>query len=76
MFSMWQKWPLEQKLSLIIISVTFVGSPPTLPICVELPSVELDHQSVYTVVKLTIVQLIVGTDLGTTEKSLEIHQMP
>ena len=35
-----------------------------------------DHQSVYTVAKLTIVQLIVGTDLGTTEKSLEIHQMP
>ena len=32
--------------------------------------------SVYTVVKLTIVQLIVGTDLGTTEKSLEIHQIP
>ena len=25
--------------------------------------------------KLTIVQLIVGTDLGTTKKSLEIHQM-
>ena len=27
---------------------------------------DLDHQSVYTVAKLTIVQLIVGTDLGTT----------
>ena len=36
---------------------------------------DLDHQSVYTVVRLTIVQLIVGTGLGTTEKSPEIHQM-
>ena len=36
---------------------------------------ELDHQSVYTVVRLTIVQLIVGTGLGTTRKSPEIHQM-
>ena len=60
---------------LIIISVTFVGSPPTLHTFVELLNVDPDHQSVYTVVKLTIVQLIVGTDLGTTEKSLEIHQM-
>ena len=59
---------------LITIFVTFVGSPPTLHICVELPSVEPDHQSVYTVVKLTIAQLIVGTDQGTTEKSPEIHQ--
>ena len=36
---------------------------------------EPDHQSVYTVVKLTIVQLILGTDQETTEKSQEIHQM-
>ena len=35
----------------------------------------MDHQSVYTVVKLTIAQLIVGTDQETTEKSPEIHQM-
>ena len=60
---------------LIIISVTFVGLPPTLHTCVELLNVDPGHQSVYTVVKLTIVQLIVGTGLGTTEKSLEIHQM-
>ena len=60
---------------LIIISVTFLGSPPTLHTCVELLNVDPDHQSVYTVVKLIIVQLIVGTDLGTTEKSLEKHQM-
>ena len=59
----------------ITIFVTFVGLPPTLHICVELVSVESDHQSVYTVVKLTIAQLIVGTDQGTTEKSPEIHQM-
>ena len=61
--------------ALITIFVTFVGLPPTLHICAELLSVEPDHQSVYTVVKLTIGQLIVGTDLDTTEKSLEIHQM-
>ena len=36
---------------------------------------DADHQSVYTVVRLTIVQLIVGTGLGTTGKSPEIHQM-
>ena len=63
------------EIALITIIVTFVGSPPMLRICVELLSMELDHQSVYTVVKLTITQLIVGTDLQTTEKSLEIHQM-
>ena len=45
--------------------LTFVG----------LLRMELDHQSVYTVVKLTIAQLIVGTDQETTERSLEIHQM-
>ena len=33
------------------------------------------HQSVYTVAKLAIVPLIVGTGLGTTGKSLDIHQM-
>ena len=33
------------------------------------------HQSVYTVAKLTIVLLIVGTGLGTTGKSLDIHLM-
>ena len=60
---------------LIIISVTSVGLPPTLHTCLELLNVDPDHQSVYTVVKLTIVQLIVGTDLETTKKSLEIHQM-
>ena len=72
---MWQKWPLEQKLPLLQFFVTFVGLPPTLHICVELLSMEPDHQSVYTVATLTIAQLIVGTDQGTTEKSLEIHQM-
>ena len=61
------------EIALITIFVTFVGSPPTLHICVELLSVEPDHQSVYTVVKLTIAQLIVGTDQETTEKSPEIH---
>ena len=35
---------------LMTIFVTFVGSPPTLPICVELLNVDPDHQSVYTVV--------------------------
>ena len=69
------KVAIGAEIVLITIFVTFVGSPPTLPICVELPSMELDHQSVYTVVKLTIAQLIVGTDLETTEKSPEIHQM-
>ena len=63
------------EIALITIFVTFVGLPPTLHTCVELLSMELDHQSVYTVVKLTIAQLIVGTDQETTEKSLEIHQM-
>ena len=62
-------------IALITIFVTFVGLPPTLCICVELLSMEPDHQSVYTVVKLTIAQLIVGTDQETTEKSPEIHQM-
>ena len=33
------------------------------------------HQSVYTAAKLTIVLLIVGTGLGTTRKSLDIHLM-
>ena len=69
------KVAIGAEIALITIFVTFVGSPPTLPICVELLSVEPDHQSVYTVVKLTIAQLIVGTDQETTEKSPEIHQM-
>ena len=59
----------------ITIFVTFVGLPPILHTCAEILSMELDLQSVYTVVKLTIAQLIVGTDQETTEKSLEIHQM-
>ena len=63
------------EIALITTFVIFVGSPPTLLTCVELLNMDLDHQSVYTVVKLTIAQLIIGTDLGTTEKSLEIHQM-
>ena len=63
------------EIALITIFVTFVGLPPTLRICVELLSMEPDHQSVYTVAKLTIAQLIVGTDHETTKWSLEIHQM-
>ena len=50
------------EIALITIFVIFVGLPPTLHTCVELLNVDLDHQSVYTVVKLTIAQLIVGTD--------------
>ena len=69
------KVAIGAEIALITIFVTFAGSPPTLCTCVELLSVEPDHQSVYTVVKLTIAQLIVGTDQGTTEKSPEIHQM-
>ena len=69
------KVAIGAEIALITIFVTFVGLPPTLHICVELLSMELDHQSVYTVVKLTIAQLIVGTDKETTERSLEIHQM-
>ena len=64
------------EIALITIFVIFVGLPPTLHTCVELLNVDPDHQSVYIVVKLTIAQLIVGTDLETTERSLEIHQMP
>ena len=60
---------------LIIISVTFVALPPILHTCAELQSIKPDHQSVYTVVKLTIAQPIVGTDQETTEKNLELHQM-
>ena len=60
---------------LIIIFVIFVEWPPTPHTCVELLNVDPDHQSVYTAVRLTIVQLIVGTGLGTTGKSLDIHQM-
>ena len=46
--------------------------------CAEFPSVEtqqLDHLSVYTVVKLIMDQLIADTDQKTTMRSLEIHQM-
>ena len=69
------KVAIRAEIALITIFVTFVGLPLTLHICVEVLSVEPDHQSVYTVVKLTIAQLIIGTDQETTEKSLEIHQM-
>ena len=61
------------EIALITIFATFVGLPPTLHTCVELLSMELDHQSAYTVVKLTIAQPIVCTDQETTVKSLEIH---
>ena len=64
------------EIALITIFVIFVGLPPTPHTCVELLNMDMDHQSVYIVVKLTIAQLIVGTDLETTEKSLEIHQIP
>ena len=56
------KVAIGAEIALITIFVTFAGLPPTLHICVELLSMEPDHQSVYTVVKLTIAQLIVGTD--------------
>ena len=69
------KVAIGAEIALITIFLTFVGLPPTLHTCAELLSMELDHQSVYTVVKLTITQLIVGTDQETTKKSLEIHQM-
>ena len=72
------KVAIGAEIALITIFVTFVGLPPTLHTCAELLSVEMqqpDYQSVYTVAKLTIAQLIVGTDLETTKKSLEIHQM-
>ena len=70
------KVAIGAEIALITIFVMFVGLPPTLHTCAELLIVEmqqLDHQSVYTVAKLTIAKLIVGTDLETTEKSLEIH---
>ena len=72
------KVAIGAEIALITIFAMFVGLPPTLHTCAELLSMEMqqpDHQSVYTVVKLTIAQLIAGTDLGTTKKSLEIHQM-
>ena len=69
------KVAIGAEIALIKIFVTFVGLPPTLCIYVELLSMEPDHQSVYTVVKLTTAQLIVGTDQETTKRSLEIHQM-
>ena len=50
------------EIALITIFVIFVGLPPTLHTYVELLNMDLDHQSVYTVVKLTIAWLIVGTD--------------
>ena len=45
------KVAIGAEIALITIFVTFVGLPPTLHICVELISVEPDHQSAYTVVK-------------------------
>ena len=69
------KVAIGAEIALITIFLMFVGLPPTLHTCAEHLSMELDHQSVYTEVKLTIAQLIVGTDQETTEKSLEIHQM-
>ena len=69
------KVTIGAEIALITIFVTFVGLPPILHTCAELLSKEVDHLSVYTVVKLTIVQLIVGTDQETTKKSLEIHQI-
>ena len=71
------KVAIGAEIALTTIFVTFVGLPLMLHTCAELLSVELqqpDHLSVYTVVTLTIAQLIVGTDQETTEKSLEIHQ--
>ena len=69
------KVAIGAEIALITIFVTFVELPPILHTCAEFLSMELDHQSVYTVVKLTIAELIVGTDQETTGKSLELHQM-
>ena len=66
------------KIAFTTIFVTLEGLPLTLHTCAELLSIEmqqLDHLSVYIVVKLTMDQLIVGTGQETTVKSLEIHQM-
>ena len=55
-----------------------VRLPLTLHTCAEFLSMEtqqLDHLSVYTVVKLIMDQLIADTDQKTTVRSLEIHQM-
>ena len=72
------KVAIGAKIALTTIFVMFVGLPLTLHTCAELLSMEtqqLDHQSVYTAVKLIMDQLIVGTDHERTVKSLEIHQM-
>ena len=73
------KVAIGAEIALTTIFVTFVGLPHSCySTCAELLSIEsqqLDHLYVYTVVKLTIAQLIVDTDQETTEKSLEIHHM-
>ena len=72
------KVAIGAEIALTTIFVMFVGLPLTLHTCAELLSMEMlqpDHQSVYTVVRLIMDQLIVGTDQETTEKSLKIHQM-
>ena len=66
------------KISLITIFVMCVKLPLTLHTCAEFLSMEaqqLDHMSVYTVVKLIMDQLIAATNQKTTMRSLEIHQM-
>ena len=53
------------KIALTTIFVMFVGLPLTLHTCAELLSMEMqqpDHVSVYTMVKIIMDQLIVGTD--------------
>ena len=72
------KVAIGAKIALISIFVTCVRLPLTLHTCAEFLSMEtqeLDHLSVYTVVKLIMDQFIADTDRKTTMRSLEIHQM-
>ena len=70
------KIAIGAKIALITIFVMCVKLPLTLHTCAEFLSMEtqqLDHLSVYTVVKLIMDQLIADTDWKTTMRSLEIQ---